>query len=97
MSSNNGGIGEGETLSFQTEPDKEYYLKVSNKISISDYKFTDIMIGSISYSVSSTMADNEPAQSALPYSVNLEGKVIPADEDNYSARYVIQSIRYYYE
>ena len=31
-----------------------------------------------------TIEEKEPAQSALPYSVNLVGKVIPADEDNYS-------------
>lgn len=83
-SSNNGGIGEGETLSFQTEPNKDYYLKVSNKISVYDYKFENMFLG-ISISSFGTMEGEEPAQSALPYSVKLEGKVIPADEDNYSA------------
>ncbi len=87
-SSNSGGIGEGETLSFQTEPDKEYYLKVTNKISIYDYKIEDIL-----FSLNGTIEEKEPAQSALPYSVNLVGKVIPADEDNYSSDDGIQRNR----
>ena len=66
-------LGEGETLSFQTEPDKEYYLKVTNKISIYDYKIEDIL-----FSFNGTIEEEEPAQSALPYSVNLVGKVIPS-------------------
>lgn len=82
-SANNGGIGEGETLSFQTEPNKEYYIKVTNKISFSEYGFTNILNG-ISYSYAGETKKEEPAQSMLPYSVSLEGKVIPADEDNYS-------------
>ena len=80
--SNTGGIGEGETLSFQTEPDKEYYIKVTNKISFYAYGFTDILGGiSYTYSFSGETKEEEPAQSLLPYSVNLEGKTIPADED----------------
>ena len=81
--SNSGGMGEGETLTFQTEPDKEYYVKVTNKISIYDYQFEMIMMPSIEYSFSGTNEKEEPAQSILPYSVNLVGKVIQADEDNY--------------
>ncbi len=81
--SNSGRMGEGETLTFQTEPDKEYYVKVTNKISIYDYQFEMIMMPSIEYSFSGTNEKEEPAQSILPYSVNLVGKVIQADEDNY--------------
>ncbi len=78
-SANSGGIGEGETLSFQTEPEKEYYVKVTNKISIYDYKLEDILSNP-----TGILEEKEPAQSALPYRVSLVGKVIPADEDNYS-------------
>ena len=81
--SNSGRMGEGETLTFQTEPNKEYYVKVTNKISIYDYQFEMIMMPGIGYSFSGTNEKEEPAQSVLPYSVNLVGKVIQADEDNY--------------
>ena len=47
-------MGEGETLTFQTEPDKEYYVKVTNKISIYDYQFEMIMMPGMGYSFSGT-------------------------------------------
>ena len=47
---NSGGIGEGETLSFQTEPGKEYYVKVTNKISVYDYKLEDLLSNPTGYS-----------------------------------------------
>ena len=41
------------------------------------------MMPGIAYSFSGTNEKEEPTQSVLPYSVNLVGKVIQADEDNY--------------
>ncbi len=79
FSSNSGGTSMGETLIFQTESNKEYYLKVSNKSLLSDFNIFDMMMGGFF-----GPENREPAQSALPYSVHLEGKSIPADEDNYS-------------
>lgn len=76
-SSNINGIGAGEEVSFQTEPNKEYYVKVSNSLS-----FLDIDISQL---LGNFNLDQEPAQSAIPYSVKLVGKTIPEDEDNYSA------------
>lgn len=79
FSSNTGGIGAGETLSFQSEPNKEYYLKVTNKTSLSDMSIMQLFFGNIIGSENKT-----PAQSAIPYSVNLEGKTIPQDEDSFN-------------
>ena len=83
FTSNSGGIGEGETLTFQTEPGKEYYVKVTNKKSIYDYSFTTVIMPGLEYSFSGTQDKEDPFQSLLPYNVNLEAKVIQADEDNY--------------
>lgn len=80
--SNLGGIGEGETLSFQVDPEKEYYLKVTNKQSPYEYSIEDLLMSLLSgYAVEDEA--KAPAYSALPYTVQLKGKTIPEDEDNY--------------
>ncbi|MGG0657276.1 S8 family peptidase [Rummeliibacillus pycnus] len=76
FSSNNGGTSVGETLMFQTEPNKEYYLKVTNNSSFSDFNILQLLFGNFG-----GIGDKGPAASAIPYSVNLEGKAIPEDED----------------
>lgn len=73
------GFGEGETLSFQTEPEKEYYLKVTNKDALLSGDIFKIMFG-----FAGGIKESKPAESALPYSVSLVGKTIPGDEDNYN-------------
>lgn len=75
-SSNTGGYGTSETVTFQTEPNKEYYLKVTSKSTFSDMSIFQLISGFGSF--------GKPTQSALPYSVNIVGKTIPADEDNFS-------------
>ncbi|MFJ8263799.1 S8 family peptidase [Rummeliibacillus sp. NPDC094406] len=77
FSSNTGGTSAGETLMFQTEPNKEYYLKVTNTSSFSDFNILQLLFGNFGSS-----GVKEPATSAIPYSVNLEGKAIPEDEDS---------------
>ncbi|MBK3495759.1 S8 family serine peptidase [Viridibacillus sp. YIM B01967] len=77
--SNMHGFGEGETLSFQTEPEKEYYLKVTNKSSLLDGNILQLL-----FSLMGGIKESKPAESALPYSVSLVGKTIPGDEDNYN-------------
>ena len=59
FSSNSGGTSMGETLIFQTEPNKEYYLKVSNKSLLSDFNIFDMMMGGFF-----GPENREPAQSA---------------------------------
>ncbi|MEK4758747.1 S8 family peptidase [Viridibacillus sp. FSL E2-0187] len=78
--SNMHGIGEGETLLFQTEPEKEYYLKVTNKGTFGYVTLEQLLLGLVG-----GMEEKEPAGSALPYSVSLVGKIIPEDEDHYSS------------
>lgn len=80
FSSNTGGIGEGETLSFQTEPDKEYYVKITNKSTLSTSSLKDLLLG-----LSGSQEVKEPAQSLLPYGVKIEGKTIPDDEDGFDS------------
>lgn len=80
--SNLGGVGEGETLSFQVDPEKEYYLKVTNKQSSYDYSIEDLL-KSLTSSYAAEDEDEAPVYSALPYTVQLQGKTIPEDEDNY--------------
>ncbi|WP_397540053.1 S8 family peptidase [Rummeliibacillus pycnus] len=76
FSSNNGGTSVGETLMFQTEPNKEYYLKVTNASLFSDINILQLLFGNFG-----GIGNKGPAASAIPYSVNLEGKAIPEDED----------------
>lgn len=78
--SNTHGIGEGETLLFQTEPEKEYYLKVTNKGTFGYVTLEQLLLGLVG-----GLEEKEPAGSILSYSVSLVGKSIPEDEDNYSS------------
>lgn len=75
-SSNTGRIGESETLIFNTEADKEYYIKVTNKPTYYEVASSDFIFESI--------GNTEAAPSALPYSVKLEGKTVPEDEDQHA-------------
>lgn len=79
FSSNTGGTSAGETLMFQTEPNKEYFLKVSNKSSFSDFNIFQLLFGNFG-----SIGVKEPASSSIPYNVSLEGKAIPEDEDSFN-------------
>ncbi|WHY92352.1 S8 family serine peptidase [Neobacillus cucumis] len=68
------GLGDGETLTFPAQPNTEYLVKVSSKpmLDFADEK------GMVLVDKSS-----EEAQASLePYTVKIQGKVIPPDEDN---------------
>ncbi|MGE8203691.1 S8 family peptidase [Heyndrickxia sp. NPDC080065] len=70
---NNGGIGEGETLTIPANPDTEYYVKVTNKPGFNDgFFFEDF-----------GKQSSEPQSSLLPYHLKIEGKILPPDEDNF--------------
>ncbi|HWI46761.1 MAG TPA: S8 family serine peptidase [Rummeliibacillus sp.] len=79
FSSNTSGMSVGETLMFQTEPNKEYYLKVTNTSSFSEFNILQLLFGNFG-----GIGVKEPAASAIPYSVSLEGKAIPEDEDSFN-------------
>ncbi|OIK15986.1 hypothetical protein BIV60_06775 [Bacillus sp. MUM 116] len=73
---NSKGISEGETLTFPAEPNTEYLVKVSSK-PMAQYDGEKGMV-----LVDQT---SEEAQSSLvPYTVNIQGKVLPKDEDKSS-------------
>ncbi|MFD2442754.1 S8 family serine peptidase [Bacillus sp. CGMCC 1.16607] len=77
FSANSKGISEGEVLTFVAEPEIPYVIKVSNKPTnfYNYYGMFDPYMGM-----------SEPAKaeaSVIPYSVNIDGKVLPTDEDNY--------------
>ncbi|WP_158598254.1 S8 family peptidase [Falsibacillus albus] len=70
---NSEGIGEGETLVFRADPDMDYYVKASNNPN--DY------FGGYDYYQNPQMEKVEASSSLNPYSLKIEGKVVPEDED----------------
>ncbi|MFD0050286.1 S8 family serine peptidase [Actinomycetes bacterium NPDC127524] len=79
-SANNGGKGDGETITFMAEPNTEYYVKVTSKKlmwddSMSFIEFITMLLSGMSQS------EQEPGQSLLPYQVHLDSKTLPEDED----------------
>ncbi|WNB92677.1 S8 family peptidase [Bacillus sp. NEB1478] len=75
--SNSLGYGEGETLVFEAEPEMEYAISVSNMRNYYDWEYDFYMNEDMVF------VPNKPASSNLPYVLSAEGKVLPADEDNY--------------
>lgn len=74
--SNFGGISETETLTFTAEPGMNYAVKVSNKPS-NYYGMYEYYFGWDMF-----MDSGEPESSLVPYTLDITGKVMPADEDN---------------
>ncbi|KOO37216.1 S8 family peptidase [Priestia koreensis] len=69
------GTSEGETLAFKAIPGQDYYVRITNKapsfFGIEDFAMNfDLMFGG-----------EDPEESALPYQLSIEGKVLPEDED----------------
>jgi len=76
--SNKGGVGEGESLYFMSEPDKEYYVSVTSKKMSYEYSYGGDDFFFTEY------GEMEAGQSMLPYTVKIDSKVMPEDEDGYS-------------
>lgn len=76
--SNNGGVGEGESLYFMSEPEKEYYVSVTSKKMSYEYSYGEDDFSFVEY------GEMEAGQSMLPYTVKMESKLMPEDEDGYS-------------
>ncbi len=74
---NNGGISEGEALTFTAEPGMPYAVKVSNKPG-NYYGMYEFYYGYDMFT--ETMV--KPESSLVPYFFSINGKVMPADEDN---------------
>lgn len=68
------GIGAGEKLSFAVTPNTEYLVKVSSKPMLQN----EFDMGMTIFDQSS----EETHSSLLPYTVKIEAKVLPQDEDN---------------
>ncbi|MBP2242276.1 hypothetical protein J2Z40_002850 [Cytobacillus eiseniae] len=81
---NNKGKGEGESLSFTANPETELLIKVSNKES--NY------FGIYDFFMNMGMMEEEqsPESSAIPYQLNVEGKVLPPDEDSLPVFYSVE-------
>lgn len=77
---NEKGRGEGETLTFPTTPQSEYLVKVTSKpINYMGYEYF--------FGFYDQMAINREGQSSLlPYTVKIEGKILPPDEDGFPTR-----------
>jgi cell wall-associated protease len=72
---NTKGKSEGETLTFVANPETPYMIKVSNKPMNSFYGPFDMYMGNGS--------ETKAEASNVPYSIMVNGKVLPEDEDNY--------------
>lgn len=74
---NNGGVSENETLTFTAEPGMPYVVKVTNKPG-NYYGMYEFYYGFDMFMESSV----KPESSLVPYMFSINGKVMPADEDN---------------
>jgi cell wall-associated protease len=73
---NSKGVGEGETLTFPTNPQSEYLVKVTSKpLMYMGYEDFFGFMGKMG------MDKTEGQSSLFPYTVKIEGKVLPPDED----------------
>ena len=77
--SNNGGVGEGESLYFMSEPEKEYYVSVTSKQMSYENSYGGDDFFFVEY------GEMEAGQSMLPFTVKMDSKLMPEDEDGYSA------------
>ncbi|MBL4954089.1 S8 family serine peptidase [Neobacillus sp. YIM B02564] len=68
------GIGAGEKLSFEVTPNREYLVKVSSKPMLQNESDMGMTIFD--------QSSEETHSSLLPYTVKIETKVLPQDEDN---------------
>lgn len=71
---NNNGSGKGETLAFTTEPGQEYIIKIAGDA----YDYVDFF--SLLMGLGELQSKEKPS-SLLPYSLSVEGKTLPDDED----------------
>ncbi|MFC0187297.1 S8 family serine peptidase [Fictibacillus aquaticus] len=72
-SSDSKGIGYGEKMTFTAEPGVEYVVSTTNEMYMEEEFYFE---GEFSFS--------PPEVSSLPYSIRLESKVFPTDEDGLS-------------
>ncbi len=75
---NTGGKGEGDRLTFSAEAGASYILKVTNKAN-NQFGFYDFLF------FGGETNNNEPESSLIPYSIKIDGKILPEDEDTLPA------------
>lgn len=75
--SNSRGYGEGETLVFEAEPGMEYVVSASNKMNYYNWMYDFFMNEQLMY------GEDKYDSSNLPYELEIEGKVLPEDEDHF--------------
>ncbi|OKL36449.1 hypothetical protein BLL40_10870 [Domibacillus mangrovi] len=76
---NNGATNEGETLSFQAVPGVDYHINVTNATFSNDL-FGGSLLDLLSMDIDE-MNGGAYRSSAYPYTMNVEEREIPADED----------------
>ncbi|WP_336883225.1 S8 family peptidase [Priestia koreensis] len=77
FAANTNGYSEGETLAFEAIPGVDYYIRTTNE-SYPSYGY--IIFNSLT-SFDMMFEDATPQESALPYEVSIDSKVLPEDED----------------
>ncbi|ESU34192.1 hypothetical protein G3A_02220 [Bacillus sp. 17376] len=75
MYENKGRVSEGEKLNFTAMPETAYIVKVTNK--------KDNYYGYYDYFFDPSLMEEEqqPESSMVPYSLKIDGKILPPDED----------------
>ncbi|RFU61149.1 S8 family serine peptidase [Peribacillus glennii] len=78
--SNKGRVSDGESLFFKAEPAVKYIVKVSNKPEYQNEMnvFSDLLLMIFGSQISETES------AILPYTLSVDSKTIPADEDVFS-------------
>ncbi|MEH6940264.1 S8 family peptidase [Bacillus sp. JJ722] len=72
---NSGAVGKGEMLTFLAQPDQEYMIKVGGNAN--DY-YNDFFSF---FEETTILESDEKKSSLLPYSLTIDSKVMPEDED----------------
>ncbi|WP_231563688.1 S8 family peptidase [Anoxybacillus sp. KU2-6(11)] len=78
-SGNNNGVGKGETVTFEAQPNVQYALEVSSEPMGAFYPML------LDYGMTNNQV-KEVAGSAIPYQLSAEAITLPQDEDNFPAR-----------
>ncbi|WML46842.1 S8 family peptidase [Neobacillus sp. PS3-34] len=74
---NKGSYSDGESLGFSASPGTQYIVKVSNKndVGMNNYFLNKGLMNN----------DQKPEPSIIPYSLDIQGKILPPDEDMFPA------------
>ncbi|OLN24075.1 hypothetical protein BTO30_01255 [Domibacillus antri] len=74
------GVNDGEEISFQAVPGMNYRINVSNGVEFEEDPFENMIYDYLNIDLTAMM-DHSFTSSAYPYTLNVEERQMPADED----------------